>query len=139
MSPQNPQHILALTLYGEARGEYTRLDGGLAALIAVGNVVVNRVRARSWFGHDIISVCLKKQQFSCWNPSDPNRPLLEAVTKENLVFQVCFDVAEHLCTQTYPDLTQGSTHYHHYASHPSWARGLKPKARIGRHVFYRAA
>ena len=40
----NDIHILARTIYGEARGEYYRLDGGLSSLIAIGNVVKNRLK-----------------------------------------------------------------------------------------------
>ncbi len=66
-------NILAKTLYGEARGE------GLSGLEAVANTIINRVNTakakggRFWWGNDIISVCQKPYQFSCWNKKDPNR------------------------------------------------------------------
>ncbi|MES2252810.1 MAG: cell wall hydrolase, partial [Pseudomonadota bacterium] len=74
--------ILARTIYGEARGEYGRVDGGLAALIAVGNVIVNRTQQQTWFGRTVRDVCLKPYQFSCWNRNDPNLPKLMEVTDE---------------------------------------------------------
>jgi spore germination cell wall hydrolase CwlJ-like protein len=51
--------ILAKTIYGEARGLYTKQDGGLAALISIANVVMNRLAAKSWFGKSIEDVCFK--------------------------------------------------------------------------------
>ena len=54
--------ILARTLYGEARGEYS--SSGPAALIAVGNVIVNRFEKGGRFGKTLAEVCLKPKQFS---------------------------------------------------------------------------
>ncbi len=35
---------LARTLYGEARGEYHRQDGGILAFYAVAHVILNRLK-----------------------------------------------------------------------------------------------
>ncbi len=104
--------IMARTIYGEARGEYSRVDGGLAALIAVGNVIVNRAHQKTWFGQSIRNVCLKPYQFSCWNENDPNRERLMAVTHETPLFAQCLDVAKAVIEQQYPDLTKGADHYY---------------------------
>ncbi len=56
--------VLTRTIYGEARGEYHRHDGGMAALIAVGNVVMNRLKAKTWYGLTIKEICQKPFQFS---------------------------------------------------------------------------
>lgn len=132
------RQILAKTIYGEARGEYGRLDGGLAALIAVGNVVANRLKQQSWFGATISEVCQKPWQFSCWNSRDPNYALL---TQEimNPLYETCLMVAEHIIKGDWPDLTKGADHYHtvsmtHY---PRWSQGHKPVVRIGSHLFYK--
>tara|TARA_A100000171_G_C2130283_1_gene146212 strand:+ start:189 stop:629 length:441 start_codon:yes stop_codon:yes gene_type:complete len=133
--------ILARTIYGEARGEFSRPEGGVGALIGVANVVMNRVRKQSWFGKTIKEVCQKPYQFSCWNESDPNRPLLLSVTPENYIFRQCLEVARNVAQKTWPDLTKGSDHY--YAiwlpRSPVWALGKKPVAKIGSHIFYRLA
>lgn len=94
---QDPVVILARTMYGEARGEYARLDGGLAALLAVGNVVTNRVKACSWFGRDVASVCLKPAQFSFWMPSDPNHEATRKAGPQDKVFRLCLELARHVC------------------------------------------
>jgi N-acetylmuramoyl-L-alanine amidase len=137
LAGQDPVVILARTMYGEARGEYARLDGGLAALLAVGNVVTNRVQACSWFGRDVVSVCLKPAQFSCWVPSDPNHAAMRKAGPRDKVFQLCMELARHVCQGDYPDLVKGSTHDHAEGIRPGWAQGALPVVRIGRHVFYR--
>jgi hypothetical protein len=52
---------LARTIYGEARGE------NMLGKRAVAHVILNRVKANSWWGKTIAGVCRYKWQFSCWN------------------------------------------------------------------------
>lgn len=70
--------ILARTIYGEARGEKTIGKKAIAC------VVLNRYKSGKWFaGKTIAETCQKKYQFSCWNPTDPNRQkILEASDSE---------------------------------------------------------
>ncbi len=133
--------IMARTIYGEARGEYGRVDGGLAALIAVGNVIMNRAQQQTWFGDTVRDVCLKPYQFSCWNESDPNRERLVAVTDETPIFAQCFDVARAVIARSYPDLTKGSDHYysHDLVFPPKWSLSAAERARIGKHRFFKLA
>lgn len=137
MSSSAEQHILARTIYGEARGEFNRRDGGLGALIAVANVVMNRVKAQTWYGRTVREVCLKPWQFSCWNSKDPNYALL---TKEIMdpLYDVCFWVAGEVMAEKWPDLTKGSNHYHAVSMYPypKWSAGKEPTLRIGGHFFY---
>lgn len=131
--------ILARTIYGEARGEYQRSQGGLAALIAVANVVHNRVQHKTWYGQTIREVCLKPWQFSCWNEDDPNRQVITRVERHNdKVFEKCYEVASKTTQGHWPDLTLGSDHY--YAVWlpvaPNWAIGKQPRFKIGCHAFF---
>ena len=128
--------ILARTIYGEARGEYEHIEGGISALIGVGNVVMNRVKARSWYGKSIEEVCQKPFQFSCWNVGDPNRSLLMREEITDPMFTLCSEVATKVALEEWPDLTKGSDHYHAFSILPHWARGQKPKIRLARHIFY---
>lgn len=126
---------LARTLWGEARGEPVR---GIEAVAAV---VVNRVRLAErqgghWWGGNIVAVCRKPYQFSCWNPGDPNRAKLMAVTAADPVFATCLRVARRAVAGLLPDPTGGATHYHRVGLSPSWAVGHSPCAEIGRHLFY---
>lgn len=132
--------ILAKTIYGEARGEFHRGEGGLAAFIAVANVVMNRLQRPARFGGTIQDICLRNCQFSCWNKSDPNYPIINKLSPEtNELSQLAYDVAEKVATGVWPDLTQGSNHYYALSLRelPHWARGQRPQLRIGQHIFYK--
>lgn len=128
--------ILARTIYGEARGEYEGLEGGIASLMAIGNVVMNRVCAQSWYGQTIAEVCQKPWQFSCWNEGDPNRVIIMQKAIRDPIFSVCQEVAAQVAQGWWPDLTKGSTHYHTQGILPAWAKGKFPRMRLGRHIFY---
>ncbi len=137
-SKSDENDILARTIYGEARGEYEHVDGGISALIGVGNVVMNRVKAqKSHYGKSIQEVCQKPFQFSCWNVGDPNRAILMRERISDPVFTLCFEVATRVALGEWPDLTKGSDHYHAFSILPHWARGQKPKVRLAGHIFYR--
>jgi N-acetylmuramoyl-L-alanine amidase len=130
--------ILARTLYGEARGEYFLQTGGISSLIAVGNVVVNRVKRKKWFGSTIREVCLKPYQFSCWNENDLNYKVVKSVDSKDPVFEICLNVSEKLCQGNWPDLTQNADHYFSTSlkEAPKWAFGRKHTLQIGRHLFF---
>ncbi|AUG52126.1 hydrolase [Thalassospira marina] len=130
-----PMDILARTIYGEARGE------DLAGMEAIAAVVLNRVafskaRGGYWWGNDIVAVCLKKGQFSCWNEGDPNREKLLRVNDRDPAFRLCRRVAKRAIDGLLPDPVQGATHYHVVQIDPWWARGHVPLCEIGNHVFY---
>lgn len=131
--------VLARTIYGEARGEYHKKEGGLAALIAVGNVILNRLKQKTWFGKSVSEVCLKAWQFSCWNDTDPNSTVLKQAIITEPVFKVCQEVAQGLILKEWPDLTKGSDHYHHRLMHklPMWAKDKHPQFQVGHHLFYK--
>lgn len=131
----DPVEVLARTLYGEARGEPVRGKEAVAA------VIMNRVRkaeARGgwWWGDDVIGVCLKPWQFSCWNPGDPNRARILAVTADNKTFATCLRIARRAIAGGLDDPTGGATHYHNRSVHPPWAWNHAPSAEIGGHLFY---
>ncbi len=126
---------LARTLYGEARGELVRGKEAVAA------VIMNRVRRAKerdgyWWGNDVIGVCTRPYQFSCWNLSDPNRDKIATVTRDNRNFQSCLRIARRALAGTLKDPTGGATHYHAKSMTPPWARDREPSAVIGNHRFY---
>ena len=134
---------LALTLYGEARGE--RVEGR----VAVGCVVRNRVKAKR-YGADAKAVCLAPRQFSCWLQHDAAHKAnyheviwaARALRQDNLgpVLKECVWIAGGLLDDSLQDITRGSTHYITRAlweSHPpKWLVGQTPKIGIGNHVFF---
>tara|TARA_B100000780_G_C21099291_1_gene443547 strand:- start:716 stop:1204 length:489 start_codon:yes stop_codon:yes gene_type:complete len=127
---------LARTLWGEARGE------GTEGMEAVACVILNRVKVaqgaggKYWWGNNIIQVCQKPYQFSCWNRSDPNFKKLQAVEKTDLNFATALRIARRAVIGALEDTTFGATHYHAAGIEPYWARREKPCAVIGRHIFY---
>lgn len=128
--------VLARTIWGEARAEPQ------AGMEAVASVVLNRVAVAKrnggtyWWGNNIISVCQKPYQFSCWNRSDPNYPKLTAVTPSDIHFATCVRIARRAVAGVLADNTRGATHYHADYVSPYWAKGQSPTVTIGRHIFY---
>lgn len=138
--------IVALTLFGEARGE------GPDGRIAVANVIANRVAAqRTAFGGTAREVCLKPAQFSCW--SDAGGPLNHRVLLDTAValargevgpvLRECLWIADGLLRRQFVDNTHGATHYLTTdllaTAPPAWAQGQTVRARIGAHAFLRVA
>jgi N-acetylmuramoyl-L-alanine amidase len=128
--------VLARTLWGEARGE------GDAGMQAVACVVLNRVavtqeKGTYWWGHNVIQVCQKPYQFSCWNRADTNFRKLQAADETDLYFATALRIARRALAGTLDDITNGATHYHAKSVTPYWSRNETPAAVIGNHVFYR--
>lgn len=128
--------VLARTLWGEARGE------GSAGMQAVASTILNRVKTAEklggyWWGNTIIEVCQKPYQFSCWNRADPNFQKLQSVTEKNIHFATALRIARRAALGAVEDVTQGATHYHAVGVSPYWAKGEKPTAVIGHHIFYK--
>jgi spore germination cell wall hydrolase CwlJ-like protein len=134
-----PDHlILALTILGEARGE------PVEGQIAVANVVRNRQRDRRPLR--VRDVCLARRQFSCWNPSDPNRALLETLAAEydpaaavRPELRQALWIADGVIAGALEDNTKGATHYLTTQllrqRPPVWAINQPVLVRIGRHAF----
>lgn len=122
--------IVARTLWGEARGE------GIAGMQAVANVIANRVKAGGWFGPGWKEVCQKPYQFSTWNPGDPNRSKVLAVTTADSDFRMALAIATQAVDGVLADITKGALYYHADYVTPTWADPAKITAEIGSHVFY---
>jgi spore germination cell wall hydrolase CwlJ-like protein len=129
--------ILALTLWGEARGE------SLVGQIAVAWTIRNRVcdgKVKSWWGEGYAGVCQKPYQFSCWNKSDPNFAYLSGAKQIPFrEFAQTRIAADQVIDGKVPDPTGGATHY--YATTmpaaPAWAVKAKQTLKLGRHVFFK--
>lgn len=130
--------VMARTLWGEARSE------GPSGMRAVAHVILNRIEiarrhgGKYWWGHDIITVCQRPYQFSCWNPADPNRPKLMAVDDTDIHFATALRIARRaVIGKLGEDITYGADHYHTVDITPFWVKGRKPVTVIGRHKFYK--
>lgn len=129
-----PAVVVALTLWGEARGE------GHDGLVAVGCVIRNRVEHPRWWGDDFTAVCLDPWQFSCWNTDDPNLPkMLHVAGVPDADYAAALDVAEGVIGGVTPDPTQDADSYFdvRMAEPPSWAARAAHTVDIGHHTFYR--
>jgi N-acetylmuramoyl-L-alanine amidase len=129
--------VLARTVWGEARGE------GDVGMVAVAHVILNRVQiaqdrgGKYWWGGNIIQVCQKPYQFSCWNRSDPNFRKLQSIDATDFYFSTALRIARGAIKGVLDDdPTQGATHYHAAGISPYWTRNEKPTAVIGDHIFY---
>lgn len=122
--------VLALTLWGEARGE------SILGRSAVACVIINRVEANGWYGKNIREVCLKKWQFSCWNGDDPNRSKILNVPSGDKQLKECAVIAELAAQDALQDFTKGSKHYHTADIEPGWSKDLTPVFQLGSHVYF---
>lgn len=125
------QKLLALVLYGEARGEPP------IGKLAVAHVILNRARLGGWYGANVREVILRPYQFSCFNLNDPNFSKLISQAERNEFDASCFTVASLALEGVTVDPTGGATHYHTLAIDPKWNDKMQFLKRINRHVFYR--
>lgn len=129
---------LARTLWGEARGE------GSSGMQAVAQVILNRLAISKelgsyWWGNDVVQICQKPFQFSCWNKDDPNRAkLIQLSADDDIYFVTAMRIARRALAATLgTDVTEGATHYHAAGISPYWVKDNKASSVLGKHIFYR--
>jgi N-acetylmuramoyl-L-alanine amidase len=124
---------LARTVWGESRGEPEE------GQVAVSAVVANRARAQQGrWGLTVEAVCLKAQQFSCWNPQDANYQRINNVGPDDATFASCLTLARQTLQGQIADPTQGATFYANLSTAaPSWASSMVRTTQIGHHTFFR--
>lgn len=139
-----PTHTVALTIWGEARGETER------GQIAVGCVIRNRLNRRS-YGATWKKICLKPYQFSCWWPKGGEanyqacmtiaRALVAGESIADKALAAILVLTRGIMQGVVEDLTNGADHYmtvEQWQLHPpSWVRNLTPVAHVGHHVFFK--
>jgi spore germination cell wall hydrolase CwlJ-like protein len=143
LAPLPEEAILALTLYGEARGE------PIEGIIAVGCVIRNRVLdAKRRWGNDYRSVCLQKAQFSCFAPvggAANHQAVIDAATillthhKAPPLLEQCAWVVAGVARGAVIDTVHAANHYHSVSVkvRPKWAQAYAPVKQISGHVFYK--
>lgn len=148
-------HILACTLYGEARSEPTE------GILAVACVIRNRVntdlkqdKRPDWWGEGYRGVCLQPSQFSCWalaGGEGNHKKLAELVAQLKVGpvtdprYLECAWIATGVIKDWVRDVTFGADHYYApkaVSQPPKWAKGFVPLNNIhpfGRtnHLFFR--
>lgn len=129
--------VVALTLWGEARGE--SLDGKAAVAWVIRNRAVRREQTYK-------AVCLARAQFSCWWPSGGRAnyqalSTLAAQIRERTdpLLEECRWVAEGVMRGVLWDRTRGADHYMttelYHESPPAWAREMPVSSVVGNHTF----
>jgi len=133
---------IALTLWGEARGELT--EGRLA----VASVLRNRLKSGRW-GTTYQAVCTAPKQFSCWNADDPNLPVLKDKIAEiagngepafDRTLLECYWIADGLLSGALLPQVGSATHYYSdtLSKPPAWASTGHLVEHIGHHLFFAA-
>lgn len=129
-------NLLALCIYGEARGESRE------GKVAVGSVIAERVKRGGWYGKNWKEVILKPRQFSCFNMSDPNFTRLYDMAadfcgyvQKDKALSACLDVARGIKEGT---LQAGfvATHYKTKTCKAAWTKNMDLVAIEGSHEFY---
>jgi spore germination cell wall hydrolase CwlJ-like protein len=131
--PTDPLAVLACTAWMEARGD------GKDGMQAVASVVLNRVRKSGWWGDDILSVCLRAWQFSCWNVGSTQVPLVQtAMLNGDPEYQIAHNLASLAVQGILPDNTNGADSYYALSmpEPPAWAQASRFRAQIGEQRFY---
>lgn len=132
------REIVGLTIIGEARGE------PIHGQVAVGSVIRNRKRSAASY----TDICLAPKQFSCWNKSDPNYPvllelgekLLEGSKVTDPYLKQCIFVAKGIVDGDILDNTNGAVNYMRvelFNSHTvNWASNATNVSTKGNHIFF---
>jgi N-acetylmuramoyl-L-alanine amidase len=133
---------MARSIWGEARGESEEGQAAVAWVMrnrvrAARAFIARQGRAHPLFGDGTLAgACRAPRQFSAWNPGDANAAKLLRVGFDDAAFCRAFAVACRVWGGLIADPTDGATHYHRHDIEPVWAKGMKPTALIGAHMFY---
>ena len=136
--------MVAGVIWGECRGK------SLDEAIAIAWVIRNRVDTDlgndgkpDWWGEGFAGVVLKKYQFSCLLPSDPNLSKILALDywhpEKTPYLSNCINAANGVINNIYKDNTNGAVSYHATSmkTKPSWTKEMTESAVIGSHTFYK--
>ena len=127
-------NCLALNVYYEARGE------SRSGQLAVAEVTMNRV-ASGYYPDTVCGVVYQKD----WDPLRRRyvsafswTELSHRPSPEGKEWRRAWEVAETVFYKRHVPRLDGVLHYHAVYIKPSWSRGRRPVARIGKHVFYKS-
>ncbi len=130
-APSSALNLAARTVWGEARNQ------GRHGWEAVAWVLKNRLDRPGWWGKTLSEICLKPQQFSCWNLVDPNRAQILALPDDAPLLVEIQRTVEAVLDSRVADPTGGATHYHTAGVDPKWDDEMIKTATIGDHLFFR--
>lgn len=122
--------LAVVTIWQEARGE------AMTGMIAVGEVIRNRMKAHYSSDGTVAGTVLVPYQFSGWNTEDPNRIPSVKIEYSDIVVQDCIR-AWHMSATS--NITNGAVLYcNKNVVDPEWAVEDNKVAEVGNHCFYTA-
>jgi N-acetylmuramoyl-L-alanine amidase len=124
--------LLSLCVWREARGE------GLLGKRGVAHVVKNRSDQPGWWGQTVKGVILHPEQFSSFNPGDPNSDKWPEDNDPS--YSDSLTISEDVLVNGDEDITQGATSYYDISIPiPFWAGSMTLTLAAGRLRFYKLA
>jgi spore germination cell wall hydrolase CwlJ-like protein len=127
---------MAMTIYGEARGE------SKMGKVMVMDVINNR-KISSKYPNNICGVIKQRKQFSFWNGSySKNFESIKAsIPKDRKIYKNIVKLVELYLTGAWgfgeKGISRGSMWYHADYIRPKWSNNLNRVYHIGSHIFYR--
>lgn len=121
--------LAVITIWQEARGE------DITGKVAVGEVILNRMRSKTHTDGTVAGTILKDRQFSGWNNTDPNRIPSVKIDDEDPVVQECIRAWN--TAKSGSNFTRGATFYANLAIvKPAWLAEMTPTITVGQHTFF---
>lgn len=120
----NEKELTACVLVAEAGGE------GIKGMRAVCEVIKMRMKLRHM---SMKSVVTERNAFSCYNKYRRNPALFIKKWKKHHLFATALQIVNNYDSHA---LTNFSDHFHEQSVHPEWSKGIKPRAKIGKHLFF---
>ena len=140
--------VLAATCAGEARGDVTPDEEGVACVVMnrvkiAKTYVVNHGHAHPLYGNGTVAnCCFMRMQFDAWNQGDPNRAWIWAQewdgSSSDQSVAKALSIASQALAGALPDVTNGATSYK-ATSLPwphAWGPEIAPVAVLGKQSFY---
>ena len=126
-----PLFLLALCTWRESRG-----DSAPNAQLGVAYSIRNRTLSPRWWGHDWISVILCREQYSSFNPGDPNATKFPSGSDSS--WAMCYQAAVSAYVGAGTDPTLGAQSYYSVdIPEPSWASEMSFTVQLGSIRFYK--
>ena len=123
--------IMARLIWGEAEGE------GAIGMQAVGNVIMNRVDAKSKYGADAQDIIMEQNQFSAIDDPERIKKMMD-LTEDNIDYIQALEISKKLLAGELEDITNGATHYYNPKTaniNQDWIKQYPITYEHGKHIF----
>ena len=132
-NPMPPDLVVAMTIWGEARGESVEGKRMVAAVIRNRAAIMSRVTGYP-VCLSVSDVCLKPHQFSCWSEG---KFVQEDPDDDSPEWGECVAAANEILSDSYISPTTAANCYSDSSkSRPGWADRMEYLGKVGHHLFY---